>query len=121
MTNTKVQKAVESEIINYTKRSFLRTYPIATEINSNNYDPAPMLKVGAQIIALNTQTKDKYALLMTSYFTAGRPNCIEKLGFIDKPIHLRSNQPYVPTKKLYEISLFECHKNNIKVKFYGME
>ena len=45
---------------------------MATEFASSNYNPVPVLRIGAQIIALNTQTKDDYAWLMMSYFTAGR-------------------------------------------------
>jgi hypothetical protein len=57
--------------LEYTKRSFLRIYPLGTEIGSGNYNPIPGLQRGAQIIALNTQTKDDYSWLMMSYFTAG--------------------------------------------------
>ena len=39
---------------------------------SNNYDPIPSLQIGAQIIALNTQTKDDQVLMLMSYFKAGR-------------------------------------------------
>jgi hypothetical protein len=66
-------------------------YPLGSEIASNNYNPVPSLKLGAQIIALNTQTKDDYAWLMKSYFTAGRPHLTDSIGYIEKPLHLRSN------------------------------
>jgi len=59
----------------------------------------PALKLGAQIIALNTQTKDDYAWLMRSYFTAGRQNITENIGYIEKPLHLRSNNPRIMTMK----------------------
>lgn len=59
MTNKKVIDTNKEQIIEYSKRSWLRTYPTGAEIASDNYDPIPMLEVGAQIIALNTQTKDK--------------------------------------------------------------
>ena len=65
-------KANENFIIDYTKRSWLRIYPLATEINSGNFDIVPHLRIGAQIIALNTQTKDEFALMQMSYFTAGQ-------------------------------------------------
>lgn len=64
-----------------------------------------MLKVGAQIIALNTQTKDNYAWLMMSYFTAGRDPNPSTLGYVDKPIHLRTSTPYVQRRKTYNITL----------------
>ena len=71
LTFSSVSSSDPQKIINYTKTSWLRTYPHGTEINSNNYDPAPMLAVGAQIIALNTQTKDYYAWMLQSYFCGG--------------------------------------------------
>ena len=55
----------------YTRRSFLRVYPAGTEIGSSNFSPIPGLQRGAQLIALNTQTKDDFAWLMMSYFCAG--------------------------------------------------
>jgi len=36
----------------------LRVYPVGTELASGNYDPIPGLERGAQMIALNTQTRD---------------------------------------------------------------
>jgi len=39
---------------------------------SKNYNPIPSLKIGAQIIALNTQTKDDNFFMMMSYYKAGR-------------------------------------------------
>ena len=60
--------------IAYSRRSFMRVYPVGTEVTSKNYDPIPGLMRGAQLIALNTQTNDDYAWLMMSYFTAGGNN-----------------------------------------------
>jgi len=48
-----------------------------------------MLKVGAQIIALNTQTKDDYAWCMYRYFCAGHESNLAQKGYILKPIYLR--------------------------------
>jgi hypothetical protein len=74
---------------------------LATEISSSNYDPVPLLELGAQIIALNTQTKDNYAWLMMSYFTAGRPMLPGMIGYIPKPMHLRSSLARKPAQKKY--------------------
>lgn len=71
-------------------KSWLRTYPIATEINSYNYDPAPMLAVGAQIIALNTQTKDDFAWMLYRYFCGGHSTNLSKRGYLLKPLRLRN-------------------------------
>lgn len=72
LTNKSLQKLQISESQNYTKKSFIRVYPVATEVGSANYNPIHGLQRGAQIIAINTQTKDDYAWLMMSYFTAGK-------------------------------------------------
>jgi hypothetical protein len=49
-----------------------------------------MLAVGAQIIALNTQTKDEYAWMMYGYFCGGySPNPAWR-GYVLKPAKLRS-------------------------------
>jgi hypothetical protein len=82
LTSEKTEKVQEQKLVEYTKRSFLRVYPMATEIGSSNYNPLHCLKTGAQIIALNTQTKDNHAWLMMSFFTAGRLAMPAKLGYV---------------------------------------
>lgn len=96
-------------ILNYTKRSWLRIYPLGTEIASNNFNPVPCLKIGAQIIALNTQTKDNYAWLMMSYFTAGRQMIPGKLGYIPKPLHLRSQVLKPAIQKMIQIKIISTN------------
>lgn len=90
LTFSTVASTDPEKIINYTKTSWLRTYPHGTEINSNNYDPAPMLAVGAQIIALNTQTKDYYAWMQRSYFCGGYNTNLPQMGYVLKPNKLRT-------------------------------
>jgi hypothetical protein len=113
-------KVKEDKLIEYTRRSFLRIYPLATEISSSNYDPVPHLNTGAQIIALNTQTKDEYAWMMMSYFTAGRYDSPDNIGFIQKPIHLRSDQKHTSIKKTIKIEIMSDIKS-IEIKFFGSE
>lgn len=48
-----------------------------------------MLAVGAQIIALNTQTKDYYAWLMNGYFCGGHASKNYSRGYVLKPRKLR--------------------------------
>lgn len=80
-----------------------------------------MLEVGAQIIALNTQTKDDYAWLLRSYFTAGR-EIMEALniGYIDKPINLRTKQSADSIKRVYTIRIIS-QDNVVSMKFFGTE
>mgnify|MGYP002078367895 CR=1 FL=1 len=85
LTHTKVISLDYDQLVKYTCNSWLRTYPIGTEIASNNYTPAPMLKVGAQIIALNTQTKDEYAWMAYAYFCGGNSASESRRGYVLKP------------------------------------
>lgn len=119
LTNEKAVRAGE-KAASYTRRSWLRIYPLGTEISSSNYDPVPFLELGAQIIALNTQTKDHYAWLMMSYFTAGRPMLPGLLGYVPKPIHLRSSFPRKEAQRTYQVRA--CSTNEkLAVRFYGTE
>ncbi len=84
----------KNSLVDYTKRSWLRSYPNASEMLSNNYNPIPMLEAGTQIIALNTQTKDDNVWLLMSYFTTGRDRSPNNIGYVDKPAYLRRSGPY---------------------------
>jgi len=65
---------------------------VASSIGSGNYDPVPALSRGAQIIALNAQTKDEYSWMMMSFFTAGSESRQTRMGYIEKPIWLRTEK-----------------------------
>ena len=96
----------------------MRIYPLGTEIASSNYDPVPHLKIGAQIIALNTQTKDQFAWMLMSYFKAGRNNNFGSIGYIQKPEHLRTGKPKIVTKKRIKITII-TDDEEVKIEFYG--
>ena len=88
-------------IINYSKGSWLRTYPQGSEVGSGNYDPASMFNIGAQIIALNTQTKDDYAWMTYGYFCGGISGNPGERGYVLKPERLRlgiANAPKIKKK-----------------------
>ena len=52
-----------------------------------------MLDVGAQIVALNTQTKDYFAWMMYGYFCGGRSEVPPSIrGYVLKPKHLRPSK-----------------------------
>ncbi len=77
------------------------------------------MRVGAQIIALNTQTKDHYAWLMMSYFTAGRPLVAGAIGYIPKPLYLRSNQSQ-KIERMISIRIISSNEK-VTIKFYGLD
>jgi hypothetical protein len=60
----------------------MRAYPEGTEIYSCNYDFLELLARGVQIIALNTQTNDDFAIMMNSYFTIGSNGKMEEMGYV---------------------------------------
>jgi hypothetical protein len=122
-TSLTIEKAIKTDdekLIRYSKRSWLRIYPMGSEIASSNYNPVPVLKIGAQIIALNTQTKDDYAWLMMSYFTAGRPHLPGNIGYIEKPLHLRSSQPKPQIQKSIQVKVLTTSEK-VSIKFFGTE
>lgn len=51
-----------------------------------------MFSVGAQIVALNTQTKDYYAWLTHGYFCGGHISTTSQCGYVLKPEHIRQPQ-----------------------------
>jgi hypothetical protein len=85
VTNKALKKIPLPQCQKYTNSSFLRIYPVGTEVTSANYNPIYPLQAGAQIIAINTQTKDDYAWLLMSYFTAGRKGDPKTFGYVEKP------------------------------------
>lgn len=121
LTNEKAMTTKYSFITDYTKRSWLRIYPVAIEISSNNYNPVPLLTIGAQIIALNTQTKDNAALMMMSYFTGGREPIPSKIGYIPKPLHLRKGSNPDPPQIPYTFSIRLYSNEKIAVRLFGTE
>jgi hypothetical protein len=120
VTNEKLLKLPRNECEDYCRRSFLRIYPVATELASGNYDPIPGLARGAQIIALNTQTKDDSAWLMMSYFTAGCDRELTRKGYVEKPIWMRSNVKRDSRLRKIEITVLSSIFD-VQVRFFGTE
>lgn len=79
-----------------------------------------LLSRGVQIIALNTQTNDDYAIMMNAYFRAGRPRDMTNLGYIEKPEYLRNTYNgnichYPSEKRYYEFAFYTNLKMDFKV------
>lgn len=58
-----------------------------------------MFKVGAQIVALNTQTKDDFAWMTFAYFCGGQASNLSQRGYILKPERLRFPDKFKDMKK----------------------
>ncbi|KAG5466045.1 hypothetical protein LSCM4_01182 [Leishmania orientalis] len=66
-------------------RMLSRIYPAGTRIDSSNYDPLPMWRLGCQLVALNWQTRDQYFRVNEGFFTHQNGGC----GYVLKPVYLR--------------------------------
>jgi hypothetical protein len=67
-TMAKHSKKHLREWIEHNKTHLSRIYPEGTRVDSSNYDPVPAWTVGAQLIALNTQTHDVPNILNDGMF-----------------------------------------------------
>ena len=92
-SENKVKKklAVEKHksIIEFTSQHLLRTYPGGQRVLSNNYDPSAAWTVGASLVALNFQAKDRYVWTNAAKF-AMNGGC----GYVKKPAYLLD--PMIP-------------------------
>ncbi|KAL7710748.1 phosphatidylinositol-specific phospholipase-like protein [Lotmaria passim] len=66
-------------------RMLTRVYPLGTRIDSSNYDPMPMWRVGSQMVALNWQTRDHFLRVNEGFFDHQNGGC----GYVLKPPYLR--------------------------------
>jgi hypothetical protein len=57
---------------------------------------------------------------MMSYFTAGRPMLPGLLGYIQKPLYLRSKLPKPPIQKIIQIKVISTNEK-VTVKFFGTD
>ena len=72
VTSSKLTKLAKKEsstkLIHYHKKYFTRVYPHGLKIDSSNYNPVKPWAMGAQVVALNFQTKDTGMLLNYAWF-----------------------------------------------------
>ncbi|ESO87812.1 hypothetical protein LOTGIDRAFT_234838 [Lottia gigantea] len=85
-----------SIITRYNQRQISRVYPFGLKLLSANYDPIPMWSVGAQLIALNYQTPDRYQQINHALFLRN-----QRCGYVLKP-QCMSSPKYSP----YNMSSF---------------
>ncbi|CAK61111.1 unnamed protein product (macronuclear) [Paramecium tetraurelia] len=55
-------KKSHGKFFEYVENYFVRIYPLGLRFDSSNYDPFPSWSAGAQMVALNIQTKDLFML-----------------------------------------------------------
>ena len=84
----------------FTSSWLTRTYPKATAVNSQNYDPVAMWLQGCQLVALNYQTPGTEMGVNQCMFRRNA-GC----GYVLKPKHLRDAQEAAFAGKCTELSL----------------
>ncbi|XP_069595268.1 1-phosphatidylinositol 4,5-bisphosphate phosphodiesterase gamma-2 isoform X1 [Ranitomeya imitator] len=80
-----------SELVRYNRKALTRVYPKGPRVDSSNYDPLHLWQCGAQMVALNYQTPDRYMQINNSMF-AHNGRC----GYILQPECMRQDA-YDPT------------------------
>jgi len=96
--------------------TFTRIYPSGARINSSNYFPLVSWSAGAQLVALNFQTKDEPLLINKALFEL---NGGVKSGYVLKPDLFRGILPESVTKDLLGMALnnhIEQEVVNLRVK-----
>ena len=63
-----LKKYSREYLLSHSKNHFSRLYPKGTRFDSSNYSPIPGWSGGAQFVATNFQTKDKYQLINKCLF-----------------------------------------------------
>eukprot|EP00732_Lithocolla_globosa_P002728 Lithocolla_globosa_v1_NODE_1890_length_2271_cov_8.625451.p1 type:complete len:275 gc:universal NODE_1890_length_2271_cov_8.625451:813-1637(+) len=86
-----MSKSQQSHFVHHNTNRLTRVYPKGSRVNSSNYDPSPLWRVGCQLVALNFQTSDVPMQLHRGLFRLNG-NC----GYVLKPERLRSsNQLFI--------------------------
>ncbi|ESQ42507.1 hypothetical protein EUTSA_v10013134mg [Eutrema salsugineum] len=102
------------DLVKFTQRNILRIFPKTTRFDSSNYDPLVGWIHGAQMVAFNMQSHDKYLWMMQGMFKANG-GC----GYVKKPDFMLSNGPngeiFDPCSQNLPI------KTTLKVKIYTGE
>ncbi len=73
--------------VNMTRRHIIRTYPGAQRIASGNYNPMDGIILGAQMVALNFQTRNAPFEIYRGFFRDNGDS-----GFIRKPTFLTASE-----------------------------
>jgi phosphatidylinositol phospholipase C delta len=114
-----VKKAF-GEFVEHNKKYLSRIYPHGNRFDSTNYNPLPAWSVGAQMVALNWHSPGEevwvqealfssYGLFQTTPTSDGFLRVtFPTLGYVLKPLHLRSerNEPQTNKYKLIRVRIF---------------
>ena len=77
-----LKKDLEQDLTEFTKRNFMKLYPLGIRFDSSNMDTVPGFYIGAQVIAMNYQKADIHLLIYLSKFIQ---NGGLKSGYVLKP------------------------------------
>ncbi|KAG8562823.1 hypothetical protein GDO81_015829 [Engystomops pustulosus] len=74
------------ELLKYNQKALTRVYPKGPRVDSSNYDPVQLWLCGAQMVALNYQTPDRYMQINNSMFSHNG-----RCGYILQPECMRQD------------------------------
>lgn len=91
------------EFVMQNTRMLSRVYPAGLRVMSTNYDPMLSWRLGAQLVALNFQTRDANLSINNGFFRHQNGNC----GYVLKPAYLRDpgGEEVDPAVAPYRIAL----------------
>lgn len=75
-----------SELLRYNRKALTRVYPKGPRVDSSNYDPLHLWLCGAQMVALNYQTPDRYMQVNYAMFSHNG-----RCGYILQPECMRQD------------------------------
>ncbi|CAK8999356.1 Phosphoinositide phospholipase C 3 (Phosphoinositide phospholipase PLC3) (AtPLC1F) (AtPLC3) (PI-PLC3) [Durusdinium trenchii] len=86
----------------YTAVHLARIYPAGYRVDSSNYDPQDAWDAGCQMVALNGQ-KSIFFHPHAAWLNAGKFRGNGGCGFVQKPLHLLSDDPPKPKRLLITV------------------
>ncbi|EPY81768.1 1-phosphatidylinositol-4,5-bisphosphate phosphodiesterase gamma-2 [Camelus ferus] len=76
-----------NDLLKYNQKGLTRVYPKGQRVDSSNYDPFRLWLCGAQMVALNFQTADKYMQLNHALFSLNG-----RTGYVLQPESMRTEK-----------------------------
>uniref|UniRef100_H2ZTT6 Phosphoinositide phospholipase C n=1 Tax=Latimeria chalumnae TaxID=7897 RepID=H2ZTT6_LATCH len=95
-----IVKQKPNDLLRYNRKGLTRVYPKGQRVDSSNYDPCHLWLCGAQMVALNLQTPDKYLQLNSALFSMNgwsgyilQPECMRSDSF--DPTQIKNEQKII--------------------------
>ncbi|MEE6499927.1 hypothetical protein FKM82_003640 [Ascaphus truei] len=87
------------DLLKYNRKALTRVYPKGPRVDSSNYDPLRLFQCGAQMVALNYQTPDRYMQINYSMFSHNG-----RCGYVLQPECMRQDS-YDPSDSKRQLQM----------------